>query len=445
MPLPHLSRNVKSTHRGLQTFFVSDTIREDLLNRTAECYRLPPPETHVPLEVHVYDNLCPLDEPAESHAPNKIFGYPSTCFRATSKKDGQPYMLRRIHDFRLEDEQAMSAVKAWQHITHPNIVSLREAFTTKQFGDNSLVFVYDFHPTAVTLLQKHFVQDHSVLRPESMLWSYIAQIAAALDTIHTNKLAARILEPSKILVTGTNRIRLNGVSILDLMTWTHETDRATHAPGAEPSANAQMIAQLQQEDLLHFGQLIVSLACGSLASLHHMQESLDLMVRQYSPALRHMCMYLLSRPSPTKSMDDVMALIGPRILTEVSELHLANDVMLQNLSAEVENGRLMRLITALGFINERPVLGMDSQWSETGDRYILKLFRDYVFHQCDDQGRPLLNFAHVLTCMNKLDAGIDEKIMLTSRDGQSCLVVAYREIKLCLEAALAELTSRIPN
>ena len=35
----------------------------------------------------------------------------------------------------------------------------------------------------------------------------------------------------------------------------------------------------------------------------------------------------------------------------------------------------------------------------------------------------------------KLDAGVDERIMLISRDEQSCLVVSYREIKSCIETA----------
>jgi hypothetical protein len=35
----------------------------------------------------------------------------------------------------------------------------------------------------------------------------------------------------------------------------------------------------------------------------------------------------------------------------------------------------------------------------------------------------------------QLDAGLDERIMLVSRDDQSCLVVSYREIKACIEAA----------
>lgn len=42
------------------------------------------------------------------------------------------------------------------------------------------------------------------------------------------------------------------------------------------------------------------------------------------------------------------------------------------------------------------------RWSDTGDRYIIKLFRDYVFHQVDEMGNPLVNLGHVLTCLSKV-------------------------------------------
>lgn len=53
---------------------------------------------------------------------------------------------------------------------------------------------------------------------------------------------------------------------------------------------------------------------------------------------------------------------------------------------------------------------MDETWSETGDRYMLKLFRDYVFHQVTEDSRPWLDMAHVVQCLNKLDTGVSEKV-----------------------------------
>jgi len=124
--------------------------------------------------------------------------------------------------------------------------------------------------------------------------------------------------------------------------------------------------------------------------------------------------------------------------------------------SELENGRMVRLLTKMGFINERPEyvlhlpasypiltracpslfrFGRSHRWSETGDRYIIKLFRDYVFHQVDENLDPVVNLTHVLTCLNKLDAGSDERIMLMARDEQSCLVVSYKDVKTCIESA----------
>jgi len=49
---------------------------------------------------------------------------------------------------------------------------------------------------------------------------------------------------------------------------------------------------------------------------------------------------------------------------------------------------------------------MDSKWSETGDRYLLKLFRDYMFHQSDENGYPIVDIAHVLECLNKVSSNL---------------------------------------
>lgn len=133
--------------------------------------------------------------------------------------------------------------------------------------------------------------------------------------------------------------------------------------------------------------------------------------------------------------------------------------MLENeLTKDVQNGRLFRLMTKLATINERPEFNMETTWSETGDRcvspsskcsafylsilrrYMLKLFRDYVFHQVTEEGQPWIDMAHIVQCLNKLDVGVPEKICLMSRDEQSILVVSYAELKHCLEQSFQELS-----
>ncbi|KAJ3300231.1 PAB-dependent poly(A)-specific ribonuclease subunit 3 [Borealophlyctis nickersoniae] len=428
-PLPHVS-NLHPHQKTIHAFFMSDKLREELQRKSEAVQQVLDPMSpefqRLPAELHVYHTFFPLDDQQEKST--KVFGYPNWVYKAFSSLDGKAYCLRRLEGFRLNNEAAITSIEGWRRIRHANVVSVREAFTTKAFGDHSLVFVYDYHPLSTTLLAKHFPPPmHTAPSvPEKNLWTYITQLASALKSIHSAGLAARVVEPSKILVTGKNRIRLNCCGIFDMITYD----------------GGKNTAHFQQEDLLHFGQLIVALACGSLGAVHNLPKSIDYIVRHYSVDLKNVMLYLLTKPSHYKTIDDVITMIGPRILHEINSAHHYNDMLEMELGRELENGRLFRLVSKLGFINERPEFEMDPTWSETGDRYLLKLFRDYVFHQVDEMGAPIVDMAHVVQCLNKLDAGVDEKIMLMSRDEQSCLIVSYKELKNCIDNTFRELLKR---
>lgn len=105
-----------------------------------------------------------------------------------------------------------------------------------------------------------------------------------------------------------------------------------------------------------------------------------------------------------------MPMIGARFYTQLDAALLRSDVLENELAKELENGRLFKLLVKLATINERPELNMEPTWAETGDRYMLKLFRDYVFHQVAADGRPWLDMAHVVSCLNKLDSGSQDKV-----------------------------------
>ncbi|CAD6591551.1 MAG: PAB-dependent poly(A)-specific ribonuclease subunit 3, partial [Tremellales sp. Tagirdzhanova-0007] len=345
--------------------------------------------------------------------------------------DGNVYTLRRIEGFKLVNDAAFGAITAWRRMRHPNVVSLHEAFTTKAFNDSSLILVYDFHPDSTTIWEEHMAVDPPVRSMgrrrlgmpirERMLWSYIVQIANALKAIHSSGLAARSLDPSKVMITGKNRIRLNGCGTLDVISNEAKIPMSTH----------------QQEDLVSFGKLVISLACEFYVPGQHPAAPVNHIALNYSSDLHNVVLFLISKPQPNKSIDELYRLMGPRMLNELDAMHSYVDVLESELGGEIENGRIARLLSKLGFINERAEFDSDPRWSDTGDRYILKLFRDYVFHSVGIDGNPVLDLSHVLTCLNKLDVGLDERIMLVSRDDQSCLVVSYREIKTCVEAAFS--------
>lgn len=122
--------------------------------------------------------------------------------------------------------------------------------------------------------------------------------------------------------------------------------------------------------------------------------------------------YLLSNQTRGRSVTDLMPMIGARFYTQLDAAQLYSDVLENELAKELENGRLFKLLVKLATINERPELSMEPTWAETGDRYMLKLFRDYVFHQVTAEGRPWLDMAHVVSCLNKLDSGSADKVFL---------------------------------
>jgi len=123
----------------------------------------------IPPDVHVYHSLFPL-EPPTAERLSKVFRVHTSIFKVTSSQDGLVYALRRVHGmapsrntnsdwcstttaliiplcaldsfacllagFRLSNQMAMTAVEAWRRVNHPNIVTLREVFSSKQFGDS---------------------------------------------------------------------------------------------------------------------------------------------------------------------------------------------------------------------------------------------------------------------------------------------------------------------
>ena len=62
-----------------------------------------------------------------------------------------------------------------------------------------------------------------------------------------------------------------------------------------------------------------------------------------------------------------------------------------------------------------------------------------VFHQADGAGNPVMDLGHVTEALNKLDTQDEEKIVLSSRDGKSLMVVSYADVARCLDSAYNEL------
>lgn len=104
----------------------------------------------------------------------------------------------------------------------------------------------------------------------------------------------------------------------------------------------------------------------------NLPKALQTIDKNYSQDVKNVAMYLV-KPSPHKSIRQLLDTMGSRVLLEMKEtqkyglslpdracllmepcLHSAVDRLEAELMSELENGRLVRLLTKMGFINERP-------------------------------------------------------------------------------------------
>ena len=169
------------------------------------------------------------------------------------------------------------------------------------------------------------------------------------------------------------------------------------------------------------------------------EQALQVLTQSFSQDLQRLAGALLQGKS---TISHISHLISGRVHDELDQFMASGDALHNHLRGEYESTRLLRLMFKLQHVNERPEFARDSQWSETGDRYILKLFRDYVFHQVHaENGSPMLDSGHVITALNKLDCGDPERILLSSRDNKDLLVVSYADVKNCLDSAFEALNA----
>lgn len=396
--------------------------------------------------IQQFHSFYPLEDPvtAHQHGSAAFGGIRSFIFKGIHAGDGAAYAVRRFDGHQFPPTAALLEatqleVSRWSVVAdHPNVVGVREVFASDEVaGTPCLYYVHDYYPGAVTLEQAHLLPmktDHgNIVRnttplTENTLWSYLVQLIAAIRAIHSAGLIASraTLTASKIIIVAPNRLRLAAVGISGAL------DHAKEGKEVEKD---------QQDDLAAIGLLVLELAC----SVHQIALDLDSLARFYSREFCDVVAGLLasSRVSKLGFQDWRAAAValGDRVFMELEESHNTCDTVTNALAKEYENGRLLRLLIKLNMVIERSYVFGDPKWSETGNRYLLSLFRDFVFHHVDEQGSPNMDWGPILEALNKLDAGVEERIMLLSKDEASMLVVSYGDVQRCLLASYNELKS----
>ena len=401
--------------------------------------RDPATHVHVPeLVQHKYHSLLLLDaiDPSEVSTvrPSKVLGYKTCTYKALSTVDPFVYCLRRVDGFRLSNfDLVQEAIERWAEVKHPNVVAVRQAFATSEFQDleghgegGSLVYVYDYIDLAQTLESWY---ESTGVKPvhEAVLWDVIIQTTLALRAIHSRKLAARCIHPSKILVSSRFRIHLNCLGLLDAIQHQLLWNDADNGPSSSHS-----LAELQKRDLQALGRIVVALALGKKWDSVGSVNSADLVAGPLKSVIEELF-------STNATAESVLALSGAFVAYKAEQLESTQDLLVSELRKYVDQSRMHKMLVKISAISDRAHLLEDWRWASTGDRYIVQLFRDYVFYQNDETGRPFLDFGHVSDCLAKVDVGSFEPIMLMNRDGSSVIVTTYNDIRRCIETSFKEI------
>ncbi|PVU98037.1 hypothetical protein BB561_000143 [Smittium simulii] len=301
---------------------------------------------------------------------------------------------------------------------HPNIVQLHEAFTTYAFDDNSLCLVYDYHPDSIACDTESMLKTATMFT-DQQIWTFITQIFSAISAIHKIGLTVDILNLGSIIQTSPNRYRLAWAGLSYILI---------------DSLNYQSKIE---NDFYNFGIVILRLLLKNANVEKNIKASISALTERYSNSLVNLVSQLVLEKN--YNVDTILASHASILLNQFDSINRQLDNMENNMMNELSNGRISRLLCKLNFIINRPELRNDFRWSETGDRYMLSLFYSYVFHQVSDKGEPILDMAHVISNINKLDAGSNEHVLLISKDEKSCLIVSYKSIQTSLELAYKEL------
>ena len=382
-------------------------------------------------------------------ARSTFFGYPCSTFQVTSREDGHLYCVKRFDNVRsVSPRIAMTVTDWWRSVPtdHPGLVPFYHCFVAQR----AVFFVHQYIPGARSLveqqqrlvvtsnsnnLQQQQEQQQVRILPEPVLWSCLTQLVSAMRVVHSHNLAVRTLRWQHVLATldaeNTRlRLRLGSLGVVDAL----EFEARKH------------VADLQMEDVRDLGRLMLSLSTGTEVTAstnsdaHALHQCEQFLVQHYSQEWNSLILTLIRSTPQPPSLVDVSRVVAQRCgLEEQDAVYRALDRSERALATEYESGRALRLLLKLGFVNERPEFGLNRRWAQSGDCYVLTLFRDYVFHQADGVGNPVMDLGHVVTALNKLDAADEEQIALASRDGKTIIVVSYAEVARCLESAFHEL------
>lgn len=443
MLMTQIKEDNKDYKGTVKSLFMNQNLRHFFLNKLSFKHQIPvqhiqPFPFIIPLEVNItktnYHSLFPLFQKYENSSvlPPYQFG----IYKAVEQENDEMVTIVHVKDSQGIPNQTLAQ---YQVLNHPNIVRLRNFFTSTAFFQDKKAFdtntyipskldnilVYDYVDYGESLYQIYIIQKILSLPSESEIWSFICQIFCALDAIHSNNLYYGCMSLRKILLSPQlKRIHLSSIGTHSLL------------------QSKERLEIMQAQDIRGVAHIIIQLMNGNENEIINIESTLfKLKSKNYSKELIEFLEKLGTETITVKEI--IQNHLGLHLMKELTNLHDCYNTLENETLKEIENGRLFRLLVKLNFIIQKNENDSHPyRWTEEGDLYVLRLFFDHLFQFQIRDGISQINWVHVLENLNKLDSGVEHCINLASKDNLNILMVSYRELRECFQNVYNELTSQ---
>jgi NIMA (never in mitosis gene a)-related kinase 1/4/5 len=139
----------------------------------------------------------------------------SNVYKVRRKTDGQIYAMKQVKLPKLshkERQNSLNEIRILASITHPYIVSYKDAFY-----DNSqrvLCIVMEFAGSGDLLNKVKSLKQRRKFLPEDRVWTYLIQMTKAIKTLHDMKILHRDLKSANIFLSEDEQsIKLGDLNV----------------------------------------------------------------------------------------------------------------------------------------------------------------------------------------------------------------------------------------
>ncbi|KAG5470470.1 hypothetical protein LSCM1_01714 [Leishmania martiniquensis] len=396
----------------VSSLFMSPSVRNSLT--TPHSVRPRRPVTHVTSsKFSMYTTIYNLEpEPKPSVMMPKVR---MQVYQTSARYTGKDILLRRLVNVPVKEEECVAVKEALRQYRHPNLVPLTNLFATEEFvmGSTDVIMEYRYISGAKSLQEAFFTEGRRAT--EGLLWSFTCQLVGLLRSFHETLIPLHGLHWSKIIyVETTGRFYFTGLGLTDLL---------------EPHGTTVQQHILMKQDIQALGFILFQLASRNLnVKLETFANKQPL--PGFSQSFWELIKTCLEGHADSAQLCHAL---GERMSMEVGHQEGHADFLMSQCQKEMHNGRVMRLLIKLSFALESPA--EVHEYTSENQRYVLRLFNQFLFNQVDEQNRVNVDWGHVYHCLNKLDIGSDETIQLIGTDtSNTVLVVSYADLRTMLDS-----------